>query len=77
MNLASLSGASIVRTGLATASSAAFAYLLVIGTPPNAIVSSSGYVFPRDFLKAGIFQLAASFVILFFFIYVVWNILGI
>ncbi len=77
LNLASLSGASIVRTGLATASSAAFAYLLVIGTPPNAIVSSSGYVFPRDFLKAGIFQLAASFVILFFFIYVVWNILGI
>ena len=77
LNLASLSGAGILRTGLATASSAAFAYLLVIGTPPNAIVSSSGYVFPRDFLKAGIFQLAASCAILIFFIYVVWGHLGI
>jgi sodium-dependent dicarboxylate transporter 2/3/5 len=77
LELAYLSGFSIIRVGLATASSAAFAYLLVIGTPPNAIVSSSGYVFPRDFLKAGIFQTAASFLILFFFITVVWEFLGI
>lgn len=77
LELAYLSGASLIRVGLATASSAAFAYLLVIGTPPNAIVSSSGYVFPRDFLKAGIFQTGASFLILFFFIRVVWVFLGI
>jgi sodium-dependent dicarboxylate transporter 2/3/5 len=77
LELAYLSGVSIIRVGLATASSAAFAYLLVIGTPPNAIVSSSGYVFPRDFLKAGIFQTTASFLILFFFITVIWKFLGI
>jgi sodium-dependent dicarboxylate transporter 2/3/5 len=77
LNLAAISGASVVRVGLTTASSAAFAYLLVIGTPPNAIVCSSGYVFPRDFLKAGIFQITASYVILLFFIYVVWGIIGI
>jgi sodium-dependent dicarboxylate transporter 2/3/5 len=77
LELAYLTGASIIRVGLATASSAAFAYLLVIGTPPNAIVSSSGYVFPRDFLKAGIFQTGASFLILLFFISFVWRILGI
>ena len=77
LNLASLSGAGIVQVGIASASSAAFAYLMVIGTPPNAIVSSSGYVFPRDFLKAGIFQLAASYLLLIFFIRVVWGVLGI
>lgn len=77
LNMASLSGAGIVQVGLATASSAAFAYLLIIGTPPNAIVSSSGYVFPRDFLKAGMFQIVTSYLILLFFIYVVWHILGV
>jgi sodium-dependent dicarboxylate transporter 2/3/5 len=77
LNLASISGAGIVRVGITTASSAAFAYLMVIGTPPNAIVSSSGYVFPRDFLKAGIFQFAASYIILLVFIYGVWGVLGI
>ncbi|MBU7013619.1 MAG: DASS family sodium-coupled anion symporter [Theionarchaea archaeon] len=77
LNLAALSGASVVQVGLATACSAAFAYLLVIGTPPNAIVSSSGYVLPRDFLKAGIIQFIASYLILLFFILVVWGILGI
>ena len=77
LNLAALSGAGVVRVGLTTATSAAFAYLLVIGTPPNAIVYSSGYVFPRDFLKAGIFQAAVSYVILLFFIYLVWGFMGI
>jgi sodium-dependent dicarboxylate transporter 2/3/5 len=77
LNLAALSGVSVVQVGLATACSAAYAYVLVIGTPPNAIVSSSGYVFPRDFLKAGIIQFAASYLILLFFIYVVWGTLGI
>lgn len=77
LNMASISGAGIIQVGLATACSSAFAYLLIIGTPPNAIVSSSGYVFPRDFLKAGIFQIIASYLILLFFIYFVWGPLGI
>lgn len=77
LNLAALSGAGVVRVGLTTASSAAFAYLLVIGTPPNAIVYSSGYVLPKDFLKAGIFQAALSYVILLFFINMVWGFIGI
>ncbi len=77
LNMASISGAGIIQVGLATACSSAFAYLLIIGTPPNAIVSSSGYVFPRDFLKAGIFQIVVSFLILLFFIYVIWGPLGI
>ena len=76
LRMAFLSGGGIISVGLTTASSAAFAYLLIIGTPPNAIVSSSGYVFPRDFLKAGVFQIVTSYLILLFFIYGVWGILG-
>ena len=40
-----------VAMGTAIASS--FAYCLVIGTPPNAIVYSSGYLEAKDFLKVG------------------------
>ncbi len=41
-----------VAMGTAIASS--FAYCLVIGTPPNAIVYSSGYLEAKDFLRVGI-----------------------
>lgn len=40
--------------GLATAAASSFAYLLVIGTPPNAIVYSCGYLTAKDFLRVGI-----------------------
>jgi anion transporter len=39
---------------MATGISASFAYCLIIGTPPNAIVYASGYLEPKDFLRAGI-----------------------
>jgi di/tricarboxylate transporter len=41
-----------VAMGTAIASS--FAYCLVIGTPPNAIVYASGYLESRDFLRVGV-----------------------
>jgi di/tricarboxylate transporter len=31
-----------------------FAYCLIIGTPPNAIVYASGYLEPKDYLRVGI-----------------------
>jgi hypothetical protein len=40
-----------VAMGTSIASS--FAYCLVIGTPPNAIVYASGYLEPKDFLRVG------------------------
>jgi anion transporter len=39
---------------MATAASSSFAYCLVIGTPPNAIVYASGYLEPKDYLRVGI-----------------------
>ena len=41
-----------VAMGTSIASS--FAYCLVIGTPPNAIVYASGYLQPKDFLRVGV-----------------------
>jgi anion transporter len=54
--------ASIVHPGttflpfmaMATALSSSFAYCLIIGTPPNAIVYASGYLEPKDYLRVGI-----------------------
>jgi len=39
---------------MATAIASSFAYALVIGTPPNAIVYASGYLEPKDYLRIGI-----------------------
>ena len=39
---------------MATAISSSFAYCLIIGTPPNAIVYASGYLEPRDYLRVGV-----------------------
>ncbi|MBN2124274.1 MAG: DASS family sodium-coupled anion symporter [Deltaproteobacteria bacterium] len=39
---------------MATAIASSFAYCLIIGTPPNAIVYASGYLEPRDYLRVGI-----------------------
>ncbi len=39
---------------MSTAMASSFAYCLIIGTPPNAIVYASGYLEPRDYLRVGI-----------------------
>jgi solute carrier family 13 (sodium-dependent dicarboxylate transporter), member 2/3/5 len=39
---------------MSTGISASFAYCMIIGTPPNAIIYSSGYVTAKDFLRIGI-----------------------
>jgi len=39
---------------MATAMASSFAYCLIIGTPPNAIVYASGYLEAKDFLRVGV-----------------------
>ncbi|MDP8239139.1 MAG: DASS family sodium-coupled anion symporter [Candidatus Hatepunaea meridiana] len=62
--------------GLATACASSFAYLLIIGTPPNAIVYSSGYLEAKDFLRVGILCLFASFIVLLLISMLYWPLLG-
>jgi sodium-dependent dicarboxylate transporter 2/3/5 len=61
---------------LATACASSMAYLLVIGTPPNAIVYSSGYLAARDFLRVGIICAIAAFTVLILLSMFYWPILG-
>ena len=62
--------------GMATACASSFAYLLVIGTPPNAIVYASGLLTPKDFLRVGIPCLVASFVVLMLLSLLYWPLIG-
>lgn len=62
--------------GLVTAISAAFGYILVLATPPLAIVYSSGRMEVRDFIKAGALMTIASYVVLFVVINTWWRLLG-
>ncbi len=39
---------------MSTAMASSFAYCLIIGTPPNAIVYASGYLEPKDYLRVGL-----------------------
>ena len=54
LNVGKLVGINPTLIGVSCAMSAAFAYLLIIGTPPNAIVYGSGYLKPKDFIKGGV-----------------------
>jgi sodium-dependent dicarboxylate transporter 2/3/5 len=77
LDMAFLSGTNIIMIGLATAISSAFAYLTVVGTPPNAIVYASGYVKASDFIKAGLAMFVVSFLVLLVFAKIWWSVLGV
>ncbi len=61
---------------MSTAISSSFAYCLIIGTPPNAIVYASGYLGPRDFLKAGIILWIVSMLVLLGMTSLYWAVRG-
>jgi len=61
---------------MTTAISSSFAYCLIIGTPPNAIVYASGYLGPKDFLRVGLPLWVISQVILVILVAVFWQFLG-
>ncbi len=62
--------------GLATACASSFAYLLVIGTPPNAIVYSSGYLEAKDFLRVGVIMAIIAFAVLLLLSMFYWPLIG-
>ncbi|MFH1843645.1 MAG: SLC13 family permease, partial [bacterium] len=62
--------------GLITAAASSFAYLLVIGTPPNAIVYSSGFLDAKDFLRVGLVCWLAAIVILLLLSLFYWPLIG-
>jgi len=62
--------------GLVTSAASSFAYLLIIGTPPNAIVYASGFLEPKDFLRIGIPCFFMAFIVLMLLSLVYWPLLG-
>ncbi len=61
---------------MSTAISSSFAYCLIIGTPPNAIVYASGYLEPKDYLRVGLPLWILSQVLLMLLVAVFWQIMG-
>jgi anion transporter len=63
-------------TAMGTAMGASFAYCLIIGTPPNAIVYASGYLEPKDFLRIGVICWVVAQLVLALLVGVYWNFRG-
>jgi solute carrier family 13 (sodium-dependent dicarboxylate transporter), member 2/3/5 len=61
---------------MSTAIASSFAYCLVIGTPPNAIVYASGYLEPKDFLRVGIPMFFIANIVLILLTAVYWMFRG-
>jgi anion transporter len=62
--------------GLVTSCASSMAYLLIIGTPPNAIVYSSGFLTAKDFLRAGVICTVIAFIVMLLMSVVYWSLLG-
>lgn len=76
LQIAQLSGSSVLSVGFATAISSAFGYMLVAATPSSTIVYSSGYLTSKDFLKIGSRMAAASLLVLWVLAWFYWPLLG-
>ena len=61
---------------MATAISSSFAYCLIIGTPPNAIVYASGYLEPKDYLRVGLPMWVIANLVLLLMSGLYWNFRG-
>jgi sodium-dependent dicarboxylate transporter 2/3/5 len=61
---------------MATAIASSFAYCLIIGTPPNAIVYASGYLEPKDYLRVGFMVWFLANVVLIVMAAIFWQVIG-
>lgn len=65
-----------IAAGMAVVIPGSFAYMTIVGTPPNAIVYGSGYLEPRDFLKYGLVQTIIALAVWMLIITTYWRIIG-
>jgi len=61
---------------MSTAIASSFAYCLIIGTPPNAIVYAGGYLEPKDFLRIGVPMWIVANLLLLFLTVGYWMVMG-
>ena len=61
---------------MGTAIASSFAYCLIIGTPPNAIVYASGVLEPKDYLRVGIPMWFIANIVLILLTAVYWSLKG-
>jgi sodium-dependent dicarboxylate transporter 2/3/5 len=61
---------------MGTAIASSFAYALIIGTPPNAIVYASGYLEPKDYFKVGIPMWFVANIVTILLVVVYWCVRG-
>ncbi len=61
---------------MSTAIASSFAYCLIIGTPPNAIVYASGYLEPKDYLRIGVPMWFIANIIILLLVAVYWSMRG-
>lgn len=64
LSIAHDTGTSVLAMGFVTAMASAFTYMTIIGSPPNTIIYSSGYLQPRDYVRAGVWMTLASLALL-------------
>jgi sodium-dependent dicarboxylate transporter 2/3/5 len=76
IQMAAFSQESLIAAGFVTAISSAFAYQTVIGAPSSMIIHSSGYLSPKDYLRAGSKLLVVSIILLLLVATFYWPWLG-
>ncbi len=77
LQMAELASINPLAMGLLTAISTSLGFLLLLATPANAIIYSTGHVKPKDFLVAGVWLTLASFIVLFLVVFSWWVLLGV
>ncbi|HIE66340.1 MAG: DASS family sodium-coupled anion symporter [Nitrospira sp.] len=76
LNVASLSGTSVMAAGFVTVISSSFVYMTAVASPACNIMYGSGYLKRSDFLKAGWKLTLISFLLLLLLCGVYWSFLG-
>jgi sodium-dependent dicarboxylate transporter 2/3/5 len=76
LDMARLSGTSIVTVGMVTAISSAFSYMTVFSSPAGNIIYGSGFIKQIDFLKAGWKMVLISVAVVLILASTYWKLLG-